>query len=32
MKARGWLKNATEHQRIALKRDLYPVIEIYKQL
>jgi len=32
MKASGWLKNSTEYQRIALKRDLYPVIQIYKEL
>ena len=32
MKASGWLKNATEHQRNALKRDLHPVIQIYKEL
>jgi hypothetical protein len=32
MKASGWLKNANEHQRIALKRDLHPIILIYKEL
>lgn len=32
MKERGWLATATEHQRLALKRDLHPVIQIYKEL
>jgi hypothetical protein len=32
MKERGWLLTSTEHQRIALKRDLHPVIQIYKEL
>lgn len=28
----GWLRNAGEHKRAALKRDLQPIIDIYNQL
>ena len=28
----GWLKTADAEKRAALKRDLHPIVEIYKQL
>ena len=28
----GWLANADEHKRAALKRDLQPIIDIYNEL
>jgi hypothetical protein len=29
LRGRGWLKTATDEQRLALMRDLRPIVEIY---
>ena len=32
LRVSGWLRNAGEHKRAALKSDLQPIIDIYNEL